>query len=152
MLWAHMALLLPTGGHDSATPREHTHTHFDTQKPPPDPSVCADHLWGYTHSHKPPFLLSLFSIILLRAQRWGLRFQSKHRPNSENPDSNPPPVSLSHFLLSHPSFFLLGLCLEERGKRNAGLSEKALAERGSELWGREREETALSPQGWELWL
>lgn len=152
MLWAHMALLLPTGGHDSATPREHTHTHFDTQKPPPDPSVCADHLWGYTHSHKPPFLLSLFSIILLRAQRWGLRFQSKHRPNSENPDSNPPP-SLS-LIFSSPtplSFFWVCVWRKEANEMLASVKKPWQSEGVSCEVEKERK-TALSPQGRELWL
>lgn len=83
MLWARIAK-------QTKQTDVHTHTFWITKGLA---SVCADHLWGCTHIHKPPFLLPLFSIILLRVQRWGLYFQTKHRLNSANPTPTPPSIT-----------------------------------------------------------
>lgn len=124
-------------------PHVNTHTHILTHKSPPRtrqyvPTTCE----GTHTAINLPFFSPSFPLSSWEPSAGA--FASN--PNIDQIPKTPtqtPPVSLSHFLLSHPSFFLLGLCLEERGKRNAGLSEKALAERGSELWGREREENSL---------
>lgn len=100
----HLQISRQMSTHAQSTKQIDTHTQTHTQGLP---SVCADHLWGYIHIHKPPFLLSLFSIILLRVQRQGLYFQTKHRPNSANPTPSPP--SPHHSLVSFSLFSPLPL-------------------------------------------